>query len=387
MIALVAAAALLAQAQEGASPVRVEPTLAAEEALSALDRMLAYLLSVQTADGSFGYPFQDDMFDGGYAWETYYAWQMGAHALACEALARAPETAERRAALERGIAWLCSARLPMRGSDWDVDSTWPALVGFGVLVELARDARFAEGEWPARIRERALEFWSELERRQTLDGGWAYYDDPPFTERPTWATSFCTAMMLAPLVTARTELGWPIEARRIERATEMVRHCVLPNGAIAYDYNLVQNDFTGLSINAVKGSLGRIQVANVGLAAVGVKWVTAERVREGLAAFFEHHRFLDQARLRPIPHEGYYRNAGYFYAYGHYYAALAIELLPAEEREAWHARLRHHVVKTQGKDGSTADFLVARYLVISSTAYSISTLCLGLGPAAEARAR
>jgi hypothetical protein len=186
---------------------------------------------------------------------------------------------------------------------------------------------------------------------------------------------------------ARDELRWPIDGRRIERASEMVRRCVLPNGAVAYDFELVPRSFGGTCINQVKGSLGRIQVANVGLAAVGDEKVTAERVREGLEAFFGHHRFLDQARLRPIPHEAYYANAGYFYAYGHYYAARAIELLPPGEREAWRARLRAQVVKTQGKDGSTADFLAARYLIVSSTAYSASTLAFGLGPDREPRER
>ena len=61
----------------------------------------------------------------------------------------------------------------------------------------------------------------------------------------------------------------------------------------------------------------------------------AERIETGLEQFMEQHRFLDVARMRPIPHEGYYANAGYFYFYGHYHAALAINCLPEAEREAW----------------------------------------------------
>ena len=38
-----------------------------------------------------------------------------------------------------------------------------------------------DGSWPA------------------TSGGWAYYDDPPFTKQPTWATSFCTALVLPTL--------------------------------------------------------------------------------------------------------------------------------------------------------------------------------------------
>ena len=84
------------------------------------------------------------------------------------------------------------------------------------------------------------------------------------------------------------------------------------------------------------------------------------------------------ARMRPIPHEAWYANAGYFYFFGHYYAAEAIELLPEAEREARHARLRPHIVKTQRKDGSFCDFLGQGYLVVAGTAYASLALQLGL---------
>lgn len=106
--------------------------------------------------------------------------------------------------------------------------------------------------------------------------------------------------------------------------------------------------------------------------------MTDERLREGLAAFFDEHRFLDAARLRPIPHEAYFANAGYFYFFGHYYAALAIELLPEAEREALHARLRPHLVKALRPDGSTTDFLDARYDVLASTAFLALALDAGM---------
>ena len=90
----------------------------------------------------------------------------------------------------------------------------------------------------------------------------------------------------------------------------------------------------------MKGSLGRIQVCQWALRSCGDESVSRKDLRDGLARFLEHHRFLDVARMRPIPHEAYYANAGYFYFFGHYYAAKAIELLPVDEQEEWHARLR-----------------------------------------------
>jgi hypothetical protein len=79
-----------------------------------------------------------------------------------------------------------------------------------------------------------------------------------------------------------------------------------------------------------------------------------------------------------VPHEAYYANAGYFYFFGHYYAALAINELPQTERESWHAKLRPHLVKCQYDDGSTSDFLHSRYDILASTAYAAMALDLGL---------
>ena len=45
---------------------------------------------------------------------------------------------------------------------------------------------------------------------------------------------------------------------------------------------------------------------------MGDRRVTDEVIREGLEAFFREHSYLDHVRLRPIPHEGFHANAGYF---------------------------------------------------------------------------
>ena len=107
---------------------------------------------------------------------------------------------------------------------------------------------------------------------------------------------------------------------------------------------------------------------------LGDRRVTDEVIREGLVALFEHHGFLDHVRLRPIPHEGFHANAGYFYFFAHYYAAKAIGLLPAEEREDWHARLRPHLVKTQRENGASSDFLGSSYTVNAGTSFLVLSL-------------
>jgi hypothetical protein len=77
-----------------------------------------------------------------------------------------------------------------------------------------------------------------------------------------------------------------------------------------------------------------------------------------------------------VPHEAYYQNAGYFYFFGHYYAAQAIECLPPQEREEWHRKLRPHLVKTQNQEGHVNDFF-GTGMRLASTSFLALALELG----------
>lgn len=355
----------------------VPNTQDAAEALASLDRALDYLVREQGENGAWATPVLENVWEAGFSVESYYAWQMASQALAVQALLDCRETPERRRALERGLEWLCTTRLPRRGSDWDIDHVWTQLLGVAALTQAAQDPRFADGEWAERIRERGEALYRMLEAHQAPEGGWAYYDDPPYT-RPSWSTSFCTALILPGLLSA-LDLGWTEDRKVFERALRYVQRCALPDGAYSYSLTPVPRVTGGEHINRIKGSLGRTQVCNWGRAVAGDPRVTTDVIREGLDAFFEHHEFLDVARMRPVPHEAYYANAGYFYLFAHVYAARCINLLPAEEREAYHAKLRPHLTKIQNRSGASTDFLATGYLVIAGTAYSAMALTAGLG--------
>ncbi|HIG12154.1 MAG: hypothetical protein ABGY71_10160 [bacterium] len=352
--------------------------LSPERAREALDKSLGYLLEEQHEDGSWGAGVPMDLRELGFAWDTFYAWNQASNAIVLMALLAAPPTQERELALERGLDWLCTTRLAHRGAGWDVDSTWASLFGFTALVDAAGDPRFTEGPRARAIEQRAMAYYADLVSRQTPLGGWAYYDDPPITTKPTWATSFCTALILPALIKARDDLGWEIDSAVISRGVGAVQRCKLPNGAYTYDVNLVPRGHGGDSINQVPGSLGRIQVCNWSLARAGDPRITTDLVREGLEEFFRFHHFMDMTRTKPIPHEGPFANAGYFYFFGHYYAARAIELLPPEEQELMHRRLRYHVTKTQTARGASTDFLTSAYVVNACTAFGALTLAAGL---------
>jgi hypothetical protein len=355
----------------GSTPMRVD----ADGARTYVARGAKWLRESQHPDGSWGNGAIDSVQFTMFSPETYYCFQVGANGLGLLALLSIERTPENDAALQRSFEWLSTTRVPKRGNDWDVDYAWAALYGFQAMFAASSDERFDAAQ-RARAKERGLEYFAILARIQEPKGGWGYYEGPVVSERPTWSTSFATANVVPALVAALRE-GWPIDGEVVARSVRYVKQCRLPNGAYSYDLRPIPR-IRGESIDNPKGSLGRIQVCNWALRRAGEESITDEKIREGLEVFFEEHRFLDVARMRPMPHEAYYANAAYFYLFAHCYAAQAINELPEAERADLHQRLRGHLTKLQWSDGSSIDFPNMSCMQVAGTAFSVLALQAGL---------
>jgi Prenyltransferase and squalene oxidase repeat len=380
--ALLLQAALASAAQsagEGPRLAQPAPILSADDGRSSFSRAVGWMLSTQDAQGAWGHDKVGSLWELNYSKASFYAWQYAGNALCCQTLMVADETPQVLGALERGLDWLLKSPVAKRGSDWDIDSTWAALYGFQCMVQAASHPRYQSAAWQEKLRARGEELYAYLEEHQEPSGGWGYYEGAVTSRRPTWATSFATAGVVPFLIDAE-RLGWKIDAAVRARAVEYVRRCRLPSGAFAYDLTPIPRGMSGGGINDIKGSLGRIQIGHWALVRAGEKTITADRLRWGLEQFFEHHKFLDVAYQRPIPHEAYYANAGYFYFFGHYYAARVVAELPEAEQEAWHKRLRGEIAKVQRSDGSMADFIGSFYSWTYGTSFGALTLALGLYP-------
>lgn len=360
------------RAEAQAPPARAEVE-------AALARALEYLLSVQEEDGAFGH-WRVPAGAASWFWSapgTHSAWQLSVTGIVCTALldqGGLHRTRDLESALLRGLdAIVRLAPECKRISNWDVDNTWGYLYALEAAGRALQDPLIAGSEREGPLRATAALLLERTLAHQSPDGGWAYYDDPPYSRRPTWGTSFMTASFLL----AFEELeraGISVDDAAEARGVRALEHCRLPNGAFAYNVQPVPT-VGGLTwIDQVKGSLCRIQVGNLALHRRAAGGIGEDDLVAGLEAFFRNHRFISLARGRPYPHEAYYLNSGYFFFYGHYYAAGVIERLPAESQRPWWDRIAAKVLATQEADGSMWDYALNSYSRPYATAWSASVL-------------
>ena len=357
-------------------------------ARAGLDKALVYLLAQQEEDGAFGHwRFSSSPDDKNWMVpEQHYAFQVACTGITCVTLMDLGDmlSEEGEKALERALDNICIQGRCKRIDNWDTDNLWGYVY---VLEAVARalaepEPRFGE-ERRQRLRKLGEDLIVILGNYQSPDGGWAYYDNRPYTRRPTWGTSFVTASLLL-IFEQCEEVGLAVPDLMQQRGLRALRRTRLPNGA--YDYNIapIQSTRNLLSINQIKGSLCRIQVGNLALRRLGEPGeVTDQNIVTGLEQLIRHHKFISLSRGRIYPHEAYYANSGYFFFYGHYYASDVIRQLPWNLREQWWPVICQKILETQEADGSMWDYAFFTYHRIYGTAWSISVLAKALADGEE----
>lgn len=370
--------------QSAAPPSAPEATLApatleaVADAGKVIDAGKDFLLNTQNTDGSWGGHATPMLYDQFWSNpETHRSWTIATTGLACMALMDLPKEASTEAALKHGMDYLTSSPRLKRPSDWDTDNTWGYVYGFAALTKAAAHPRLGTGNRRVAIEARGKAFLKQLWDYQTPNGGWAYYDDETKTVRPSWGTSFQTAVAILAILDAK-DLGWEIEERRLRRAVDALWKCRLPDGSYTYSIETIPSLDAGIGIDRVRGSLSRIQVCNLALmrakdAGFEIDLTDAD-LMSGLKLLFREHHYLDIARGRPYPHEAYHYNSGYFYFFGHYYAGLVIERLGDRARDRYLPALVHEIGKTQSPDGSMIDYFMNDYGRPYGVAYGIGGL-------------
>jgi hypothetical protein len=362
---------VLEAARHGAGAGEATPLPDTATIAAAIERGTAFLLTDQNDDGSWGSwrEPQHEFWSNKYSHE---AWILATTGLVVMTLLEQPQNEAALAAADRGVDYMLKQEASKRPSDWDVDNTWGYVYALDALTTALADGRYRGTPREEAMRGKVKEAIASLRDYQTPTGGWGYYDFETLAQRPSWATSFETAAALVGLAQAK-DLGFELPEGMLELAVKGLTRARLANGAYAYSMDPIPT-YALEWIDNVKGSLSRIQAGNYALLRAGSTAVSREDVLTGLDQFFEHHRFLDVARKKPVPHETYYYNSGYFYYFGHFYAARLLDRLDPAERARYATRLAREVVKTQEENGSMWDFSFNTYGRPYGTAFGVMTL-------------
>ncbi len=304
---------------------------------------------------------------------AHHAFRAATSALCVSALIELGETSpEVDAAIDRGEQWLLRELPHLRRATPDaIYNTWGHAYGIAALARLAgrhRDDRQRTEEIQRQLQQQ-LEC---LQRYEAVDGGWCYYDFNAHTQRPSGSTiSFVTAAVLTALYDAK-QAGLTPPERLVQRALDSMRRQRKPDFSYLYGEYLKYRPMR--SVNRPAGSLGRSQACNLAMRLWGDPAITDEVLITWLDRLFARNLWLDIGRKRPIPHEAYFQVAGYFFYFGHYYAARCIEQLPPSAQPVYQDYLAHVLVSLQESDGSWWDFPLYDYHQQYGTAFALMSL-------------
>ena len=211
-----------------------------------------------------------------------------------------------------------------------------------------------------------------LQTYESIDGGWGYYDFNAQTKQPSGSSiSFVNATGLVALKDAQSS-GVEVPDKLVSRALSAIKRQRLPDHSYLYGEYLKYRPRSG--INRPAGSLGRSHACNYALQIWGEESVTDDVHKLCLDRLIKRNGWLDVARKRPIPHESWFAVAGYFFYYGHLYAAFCVENLSPKERPKYQKSLAKILVPLQEKDGSWWDFPFYDYHQQYGTAMALLSL-------------
>jgi len=156
-------------------------------------------------------------------------------------------------------------------------------------------------------------------------------------------------------------------------AVKCIERLRIPNGS--YAYGTYAELAVGADYNRISGATCRLQACNVALVRMNAGGVDGAALLSGVALLRERHHYVEIARGRVMPHEAYYRNSGYYYFFGHYYAARALELAtPGAARDELARWLAAQMAIDQNPDGSWFDYPLYGYGFAYATGYAMRTL-------------
>jgi len=328
---------------------------------------------VQNKNGSWGSPHRTKALN-------IYAPVPGAHhafrtavtsLCLCALIETGSEDPKAHEAIDRGERWLFRHLPHLRRATPDaIYNVWGHAYALQAIAHL--HTRSTDESHRKQLLELARSQVAFLQRYESVDGGWGYYDFRVGAKRPASSSiSFVNGTVLVAFDEAR-RVGVAIPDRLVQRAIDATLRQRKPDFSYLYGEYLKWRPMRG--INRPAGSLGRSQVCNAALRLWGDPDVTDKVLEAWLNRLFARNGWLSIGRKRPVPHEAWFQIAAYFYYYGHYYAAKCIELLPTQRRPFFQAYMAHTLLPLQEKDGSWWDFPFYNYHQQYGTAFALMSL-------------
>jgi hypothetical protein len=357
------------------APILPEIDAPAEsEIRDSIDRGIRFLIKDQNPNGSWGSATRTKALN-------IYAPVPGAHhafraattSLCISALIEIDsDDPEAIKALDRAEQWLQKHLVWLRRASGDaIYNIWGHAYSIQALVRMHQRHK-DDTDKQAKIIDLIETQFDMLTRYESVDGGWGYYDFRYQGNQPTSSSiSFVNGTVLVALAEAK-QLGVEPPERLVKRAIAALNRQKKPDFSYLYGEYLQYQPMRG--INRPGGSLGRTQCCNCALREWGDKSITDNVIKNWLFRLYVRNGWLDIGRKRPVPHESWMQVAGYFYYYGHYYAALSLEQLPQSERGPYQPMLAKLMLDRQEKDGSWWDYPLYDYHQPYGTAFALMTL-------------
>src|SRR5262245_30781471 len=351
-------------------PITPPPPEALE---SAIRRGIAFLLKDQNKDGSWGTAERTkDLNIYAPVPGAHHAFRTAVTALVVSALIEIGGGDDVQNAIDRGEKWLFD-NLPIlrRATPDALYNIWGHGYAVGALARM-HGRKPADSERRKKIESLIQAQYDFLTRYESVDGGWGYYDFRVGSKKPaTDSTSFMTAALLVCFKEAK-DIGQPPPPKVLKAAIDSIHRQQKPDFTYLYGEYMKWRPMH--PINQPGGSLGRSQACNLALRLWGDDKITDDVLKTWLDRLFSRNGWLDMGRKRPIPHESHFAVAGYFYYFGHYYAALCIEQLPPDDRPFYQDHLARVLLRVQEPDGSWWDYPLYNYHQPYGTAFALMSL-------------
>ncbi len=348
------------------------------------ERAQNWLLWNQNPDGSWGSP---ESRRGHQEVLTGSPHTFVAHGQTCTALAilaLLPECDDDpvlRQAIHKGLKLLLAERLSQRSSPNVFCDVWSHSYRLECFCRILEHSGFRDQHLP--IRAATKDAIAALIGLQGVDGGFAYYDSPKGANgkadfsysgianaRPVHtggqSTTFNTALALRSLILARS-CGFDVPEKILVNTASCLRSSAMADGGFAYGTRFARTFSPATYVH--KGAAGRSSLCWLALDDCGQH--TQKEIAYALQLFAADYPFLIAAQGRPIPHEGYYSNAGYYVLFGHCYA---IEAAARIGDQASLTGVASQLMKLQNLDGSYIDYPLYNYGHAYGTAYALIAL-------------